>query len=104
VSRNRAHVFVSGRVQGVWFRESTRRRADELGVRGWVRNLPDGRVEALFEGDPSAVRLAVEYVREGPAHARVDQVDQVDEVDEVDDVEEPGRWGEADLADPFQVR
>jgi acylphosphatase len=58
----------------VWFRESTRRRAQELEVRGWVRNLPDGRVEALFEGDPDAVEAALSFVREGPPHARVDAV------------------------------
>jgi acylphosphatase len=73
-----AHVFVSGRVQGVWFRESTRRRALELGVGGWVRNLPDGRVEALFEGDAAAVRAAVAFVREGPPMARVESL-EVDE-------------------------
>jgi acylphosphatase len=74
MSATRAHVFVSGRVQGVWFRESTRSRADELGLRGWVRNLPDGRVEALFEGEANAVRLALDWVREGPAHAQVEEV------------------------------
>lgn len=67
----RAHVYISGRVQGVWFRESTRRRAEELGLSGWVKNLSDGRVEALFEGDANAVELALAFVAEGPPHARV---------------------------------
>jgi acylphosphatase len=58
----------------VWFRESTRLRALELGVTGWVRNLADGRVEALFEGSPSSVRAAIEFVREGPPLARVHDV------------------------------
>jgi len=71
VSRISAHVVVSGRVQGVWFRESTRRRADELGLLGYVRNLQDGRVEALFEGEESAVRDALAFVREGPPGAKV---------------------------------
>jgi acylphosphatase len=71
-------VFVSGRVQGVWFRESTRRCADELGLCGFVRNLPDGRVEAVFEGDECAVRAALDFVRVGPEHARVSDV-EVDE-------------------------
>ncbi len=75
MSATRAHVFITGRVQGVWFRESTRQRAEELGVGGWVRNLPDGRVEAIFEGDEACVRQAVDYVREGPGHARVDRVE-----------------------------
>jgi acylphosphatase len=75
VSASRARVLVTGRVQGVWFRESTRQRAEELGVGGWVRNLPDGRVEAIFEGDEASVRRAVDYVREGPVHAHVDRVE-----------------------------
>lgn len=65
------HVFVSGRVHGVWFRESTRQRAEELGLSGWVKNLPDGRVEAVFEGDPAAIEHALAFVAEGPRHARV---------------------------------
>jgi acylphosphatase len=68
-------VLVSGRVQGVWFRESTRRRAAELELRGWVRNLADGRVEALFEGEANAVEAAVRFVREGPPLARVSAVE-----------------------------
>ena len=64
-------VLVEGRVQGVWFRESTRRCAEELGLTGWVRNLSDGRVQAVFEGDARAVSQAVDYVRVGPPMARV---------------------------------
>ncbi len=71
----RAHVFVSGRVQGVWFRASTRDKAEELSLNGWVRNLPDGRVEAVFEGDDRAVEEMVEWCRHGPPMARVDRVD-----------------------------
>jgi len=73
--RVRVNVVVSGRVQGVWFRQSTAARAAEIGVDGWVRNLDDGRVEAAFEGSPASVDLAVEYVRDGPERARVDSVD-----------------------------
>lgn len=79
MSRLRTHVVVSGRVQGVWFRESTRERAIELGVSGWVRNLPDGRVEVVFEGESSAVRAALEFVGKGPPLARVSGVEQRDE-------------------------
>ena len=71
----RAHGFIRGRVQGVWFRESTRQRAAELGLAGFVRNLPDGRVEAAFEGPIEAVKLARAFVEEGPQHARVDKVE-----------------------------
>lgn len=74
MARVRAHVFVTGRVQGVWFRESTRRRAQALGVGGYVRNLPDGRVEAVFEGDAEAVKAALEFVSHGPPHADVKDV------------------------------
>lgn len=71
----RARVWVSGRVQGVWFRESTRRCAEALGVMGWVRNLPDGRVEAEFSGDAEAVRAALRFVEDGPELARVDDME-----------------------------
>ena len=68
-------MIVQGHVQGVFFRETTRRRAGTVGVAGWVRNLPDGRVEAVFEGEREAVDTLVAYVREGPRGARVDWVD-----------------------------
>lgn len=71
----RAHVFISGRVQGVFFRANTKRVADELGVKGWVRNLPDGRVEAVFEGEEDAVKKIVEWCHRGPPAARVDRVE-----------------------------
>ena len=79
MKRSRAHVFVQGRVQGVFFRASVRHRAQQLGVGGWVRNLPDGRVEAIFEGEEPAVQRAVEYTREGPVFARVTEVEVYDE-------------------------
>ena len=82
MSAIRAHVFVTGRVQGVWFRESTRERAEALGVGGWVRNLADGRVEALFEGDAATVQRAIDFVREGPRHARVESVEVREEASE----------------------
>ncbi len=70
----RAHVYVSGRVQGVYFRGYTQEQARKRGVRGWVRNLPDGRVEAAFEGDRTAVQQMIEWCREGPPSARVDDI------------------------------
>jgi acylphosphatase len=77
--RARAHVVVSGRVQGVCFRESCREQARAAGVDGWVRNLMDGRVEAVFEGQPAAVQRVVAWCRNGPARARVDAVEVADE-------------------------
>lgn len=71
----RAHVIVSGRVQGVWYRGTTRDVATKLGLRGWVRNLPDGNVEAVFEGEKEIVDKMVRWCHEGPTHARVDRAD-----------------------------
>lgn len=73
--RVRAHVFVSGMVQGVFFRSETRDEAVRQGVTGWVRNLPDGRVEAVFEGEKDDVDRLVEFCRRGPPGARVAGVD-----------------------------
>jgi acylphosphatase len=73
--RERAHVYVSGDVQGVFFRDSARQRAGELGLAGWVRNLPDGRVEAVFEGTREKVREMVRWCEEGPSHAGVEDVE-----------------------------
>jgi acylphosphatase len=73
--RKRAHVYVSGEVQGVFFRDSTREKAEQLGLAGWVKNLPDGRVEALFEGPSYRVREMVRWCKEGPSHAEVEDVD-----------------------------
>jgi acylphosphatase len=71
----RAHVFVSGRVQGVFFRSETKHRADRHDVKGWVRNLPDSKVEALFEGEKEAVEALIEFCKHGPYGARVTNVD-----------------------------
>ena len=73
----RAHVWVSGWVQGVFFRSETRYEAKKRGVKGWVRNLPDGKVEAVFEGEEEAVRELIEYCKSGPPGARVRDVDVV---------------------------
>ncbi len=69
------HIHVSGRVQGVGFRWSAEQEAQALGLRGWVRNLSDGRVEAWVQGEPEAVENLVGWMAEGPPQARVDEVD-----------------------------
>jgi len=77
--RLRRRVEVYGRVQGVWFRGSTERRARALGLAGWVRNRADGSVEAVFEGSQSAVDAALAFCREGPRGARVERVEVSEE-------------------------
>lgn len=73
--RTRAHVFVSGRVQGVYYRANTRDRAREGGIDGWVQNLRDGRVEAVFEGEPDAVEAMIEWCHDGSPAANVEHVE-----------------------------
>jgi len=75
----RVRLYVDGRVQGVWFRQSTWQQADRLGVTGWVRNLPDGRVEAVYEGPRTAVEELLEWTRRGPDRALVTAIEIYDE-------------------------
>jgi acylphosphatase len=75
----RVHVFVSGQVQGVFFRAQAAQQARRLGVGGFVRNSPDGRVEAAFEGDPSAIDAMVEWCHSGPPLASVEDVQVTEE-------------------------
>ncbi len=79
MSRKRVHVYVTGRVQGVFFRATTRDTAQERGVDGWVKNLDDGRVEAVFEGDPDAVDAMVDFCYEGSDMASVSTVEVEEE-------------------------
>lgn len=75
----RRHVWISGMVQGVGYRYSCADVALRADVRGWVRNLSDGRVEAVFEGDPQAVEQVIDWCRQGPRFSRVDSVEVVAE-------------------------
>jgi acylphosphatase len=75
----RVRVRIHGRVQGVFFRAETRSRAESLGLAGWVRNAPDGSVEALFEGDPVRVDSMVEWCRRGPSGAHVNEIELLEE-------------------------
>jgi acylphosphatase len=88
--RVRAHVFVSGRVQGVFYRANTRDAARERGVDGWVRNLDDGRVEAVFEGDADAVEGMIEWCHTGSPAASVEDVD--------------AEYGDPEGEDGFRIR
>ena len=71
----RAHVFVSGRVQGVFFRSETRRHAERYDLKGWVRNVSGGRVEAVFEGEEEAVEALIGFCKHGPSGARVSNIE-----------------------------
>jgi acylphosphatase len=75
----RRRVIVHGRVQGVFFRDSTRRMAQQRGVAGWVSNRSDGAVEAVFEGDAGAVERLVAFTGEGPRGAQVERVEVSEE-------------------------
>ena len=76
-SKVRAHVFVKGKVQGVLFRYTTRDEANIRGVKGWVRNMSDGRVEAVFEGEKGKVDEMVDYCHYGPPAAKVSLVNVI---------------------------
>jgi acylphosphatase len=76
----RVRLIVEGRVQGVWFRESTRREAERLGVRGWVRNRREGTVEVVAEGPEENVRKLAEWCHHGPPSARVTRVHETSEI------------------------
>lgn len=91
MAHKRAHVLIAGRVQGVSFRYYTVQEAESVGVNGWVRNLWDGRVEAIFEGEAESVEHMVEWSKHGPPSAVVEDVDL--------------QWQEAiDEFDTFRVR
>jgi len=70
-----AHVLISGRVQGVWFRASTKQKADQLGLKGWVRNTSNGKVEAVFEGNEENVNEMIKWCHEGPPLSKVNNVE-----------------------------
>jgi acylphosphatase len=87
----RAHLLIRGRVQGVWYRASTQRKAASLGLAGWVRNLGDGRVEAVAQGPREALDALVSWAHDGPPAARVDNVSV--------------RWSEpGELLEGFELR
>lgn len=75
----RVHLFISGLVQGVFYRQNTKENAKHLGLTGWVRNLPDSRVEAVIEGKAESVERLLEWCKRGPKDARVDSVESTQE-------------------------
>ena len=79
MGNRRVRLIIKGRVQGVWFRDSTRRKARELGIYGWVKNRFDGDVEVLAEGDEANIKELIKWCNQGPPHASVSNVDDIDE-------------------------
>ena len=75
----RVHVFITGRVQGVFFRMETHKQASDLGLKGWVRNLYDRRVEAVFEGNNDAVGRMIDWCKKGPRLAHVEHIEIIEE-------------------------
>jgi acylphosphatase len=73
------HIFISGRVQGVGFRAFTRKEASTRGIRGWVKNLADGRVEIKIQGEREKIKDMIRRIKEGPSFARVDDIEVIDE-------------------------
>jgi len=74
-NKSKAHIFVSGRVQGVFFRANTKKKANQLGLTGRVRNLSDGRVEIVLEGDKDKIKRMIDWAHNGSRSARVDDVE-----------------------------
>ena len=75
MEKNRTHIFISGKVQGVFFRDSVLKLAEKLKVFGWIQNLENGIVEAVFEGDKDKVEQMIKYIRKGPLFAKVKEID-----------------------------
>ena len=75
----RTHIYVSGNVQAVYFRLNTSNKAKEMNITGWIKNLCDGRVEAIFEGENDAVERIIQWCRKGPVHASVENVEIIPE-------------------------
>ena len=73
--KSKAHVIISGRVQGVWFRTSTRDKAEQLGLTGWVKNTVDGCVEAVFEGEEERIEEMINWCHQGPPLAEVGNIE-----------------------------
>lgn len=71
----RAHIIASGRVQGVFFRQHTRRQAEKLNIFGWVKNLGDGKVEAVFEGEKKSLEKIISWARQGPVFGKVNNLE-----------------------------
>ncbi len=76
----RVHIFITGKVQGVYYRQNTAHKAQELNILGWIRNLKDGRVEAVFEGEKVNVKKLLDWCRDGPKDAIVRNIEIVDEL------------------------
>ena len=73
--KSRAHIFISGKVQGVFFRENTRKKAAEFGLSGFVRNLSNGKVEAIFEGEKEKIEKIIQWIKKEPETAQIENIE-----------------------------
>ena len=73
--KSRSHIFVSGKVQGVFFRENTREKAAEFGLNGFIRNLQNGKVEAIFEGEKEKIEKIIQWIKKGPETTQVENIE-----------------------------
>jgi len=82
-----AHILISGRVQGVWYRASTKNKAEQLGIKGWVKNTTNGEVEAVFQGEEKLVEKMITWCYQGPPLAKVDKISvkKQDNIENYDD-------------------
>ena len=79
MTKKRVHVYISGRVHGVCYRQNTLFIAGQLGIKGWVKNIPNNQVEAVFEGDSEAVDKIIEWCKNGPSMSRVTNIEMLEE-------------------------
>ena len=87
MAKRRVRLYIRGRVQGVFYRDSTQRKAQRMGLRGWVRNRSDGSVEAVAQGPPERVAALIDWCHEGPPLARVVEVSVIEESGDADEPE-----------------
>ncbi|MDO8264834.1 MAG: acylphosphatase [Candidatus Parcubacteria bacterium] len=77
MQQTRLHIIIQGKVQGVFFRNTAKKIAEEMGMTGWVRNLPDGRLEAVLEGEKEKLKKMAEWTKKGPVLARVEKIEMI---------------------------
>lgn len=73
--KKNVHITINGKVQGIWFRANTKQKAEQLGITGWVKNIPNGSVEAIFEGEENCIKEMIDWCQHGPPQAKVENIE-----------------------------